>query len=350
MSDPLPEILAAEMDLPCGDVQETAGFFTEQLGFLLHTIYPADDPAVAVVSGYGVRLRLVRGLQADPGTLRLLGPADRAPLTAPNGTQVQFGPPDPWPDIPDGRQSFCYMPPPGQDGWGQGRAGMQYRDLIPDRWGGRFIASHIRIPTGGPVPDYVHFHKVRFQMIFCYKGWVRLVYEDQGEPFVMKAGDCVLQPPEIRHRVLEASDGLEVVEIGCPADHPTHVDHILPLPTDYLRPERDFNGQAFVFHQAAKADWVPWTAPGFEARDLGIAAATDGLATVRVVRRAAGEPGRIESAPEFHFLFGLRGTGRLMVEGQDPVTLNEGASVAIPGELAVDFDSAAPFEFLEVLL
>ena len=123
----------------------------------------------------------------------------------------------------------------------------------------------------------MHFHKVRFQMIFCYKGWVRLVYEDQGEPFVMKAGDCVLQPPEIRHRVLEASDGLEVVEIGCPADHPTHVDHILPLPTDYLRPERDFNGQAFVFHQAAKADWVPWTAPGFEARDLGIAAATDGL-------------------------------------------------------------------------
>ena len=26
--------------------------------------------------------------------------------------------------------------------------------------GGFAIASHILIPTGGPVPDYVHFHKV----------------------------------------------------------------------------------------------------------------------------------------------------------------------------------------------
>lgn len=350
MSDALPEILSAEMDLPCQDVQETAGFFTDTLGFLLHTIYPADDPAVAVISGYGLRLRLVRGLQADPGTLRLLGPADRCPLSAPNGTRIEFGPADPWPDIPDGVQTFQVTPPPDRDGWGGGRAGMQYRDLIPDRWGGRFIASHIRIPTGGPVPDYVHFHKVRFQMIFCYKGWVRLVYEDQGEPFVMKAGDCVLQPPEIRHRVLEASDGLEVVEIGCPADHPTHVDHILSLPTAFLRSDRDFNGQRFVFHQADAAKWTDWDASGFECRDLGIAAATDGLATVRAVRRGAGKSGFIESAPEFHFLFGLEGAGQLSVEGQDGVAVTPGTSVAIPGGLPFSIDADAPFEFLEVRL
>jgi hypothetical protein len=42
------------------------------------------------------------------------------------------------------------------------------------------IASHIRIPDGGPVPDMVHFHKVGFQLIFCIKGWVDVVYEDQG--------------------------------------------------------------------------------------------------------------------------------------------------------------------------
>jgi quercetin dioxygenase-like cupin family protein len=41
-------------------------------------------------------------------------------------------------------------------------------------------------------------------MIYCHRGWVRVVYEDQGEPFVMHPGDCVLQPPGIRHRVLEA--------------------------------------------------------------------------------------------------------------------------------------------------
>ena len=46
-------------------------------------------------------------------------------------------------------------------------------------------------------------------MIYCMKGWVRLVYEDQGEPFLLEPGDCVLQPPEIRHRVLESPPGLD---------------------------------------------------------------------------------------------------------------------------------------------
>ena len=41
------------------------------------------------------------------------------------------------------------------------------------------MASHIRIEKGGPVPDYVHFHRVRFQCIFCYRGRVRVVYEGQ---------------------------------------------------------------------------------------------------------------------------------------------------------------------------
>ena len=44
------------------------------------------------------------------------------------------------------------------------------------------------LPGGGPVPDYVHFHKIRFQMIYCAKGWVRVSYEDQGEPFVVRPG------------------------------------------------------------------------------------------------------------------------------------------------------------------
>src|SRR5262245_50397922 len=96
------------------------------------------------------------------------------------------------------------------DAWYVGRAGMEYRDLIPGRLGGRFIASHIRIPGGGETPDYVHYHKALFQMIYCKAGWVRVVYEDQGPPFALEAGDCVLQPPEIRHRVLESSPGLEV--------------------------------------------------------------------------------------------------------------------------------------------
>ena len=141
------------------------------------------------------------------------------------------------------------------------------------------------------MPDYVHRHRVRFQLIYCYRGWVRVVYEDQGPPFVLQAGDAVLQPPEIRHRVLESSAGLEVIEVSCPAEHETLADLELELPTPVARPERDFGGQRFVRHQASRADWAPWRVPGFEARDLGIAAATRGLPGAQVVRRARGRPG-----------------------------------------------------------
>ena len=72
---------------------------------------------------------------------------------------------------------------------------MLYRDLVPDRLGGSIIASHISIPDGGPVPDMVHYHTIGFQLIYCYRGWVRLVYEDQGPEFIINAGDCVIQPP-----------------------------------------------------------------------------------------------------------------------------------------------------------
>jgi len=132
---------------------------------------------------------------------------------------------------------------------------MQYRDLIPDRQGGQFIASHIRIPQGGPVGDNVHHHDIRLQLIYCYRGWVRLVYEDQGDPFVMHAGDCILQPPHSCHRVLKSSDGLEVIELGSLAEHMTYLDHDMTLPTGRERPARDFNGPRFMFHQAATAPW-----------------------------------------------------------------------------------------------
>ena len=142
--------------------------------------------------------------------------------------------------------------PRTQNGWIKGRAGMMYRDLLPDRLGGKLIASHIRLTEGGPVPDYVHYHKIEFQMIRCIKGRILLVYEDQGEPFWLEPGDWVIQPPEIRHRVLECEAGSEVVEISMPAEHETWVDHEMRLPTNGYRPDREFSGQRFVRHVADK--------------------------------------------------------------------------------------------------
>jgi quercetin dioxygenase-like cupin family protein len=122
---------------------------------------------------------------------------------------------------------------------------MLYRDLLSP--GPAFLGSHIRIPEAGPVGDWVHYHRVDFQIIFCHRGWIRVVYEDQGEPIVMQAGDCVLQPPTIRHRVLQCSAGAEVFEVVAPAGHETHADPDLELPTPDLRPDRRFEGQTFVF-------------------------------------------------------------------------------------------------------
>ena len=229
---------------------------------------------------------------------------------------------------------------------------MHYRDLIPDRQGGRFIASHIHIPKGGPVPDYVHYHRIRFQMIYCYRGWVRVVYEDQGPAFVMRAGDCVLQPPGIRHRVLDCSPGLEVIEVSCPADHETRVEHELTLPTSSRRPERDFDGQRFVQHQAGKASWQSWRRAGFEARDCGIAAATRNLAEVRVVRptEATSVEGLAHEG-ELLFWFILKGEADLRLEGQPDHELAAGDACALPPGLRHGlFNCSADLEWLEVTL
>jgi quercetin dioxygenase-like cupin family protein len=349
-------IRLAQVLLPCPDLAATLAFFTDRLGFKVNLIFPADSPSTAVISGHGLTLGLEAADKvATPITLRLLCDLSSLPpgtphtLTAPGGTRIELAELRQPVEVPEGAREFVLSRM--ADSWGVGRAGMQYRDLIPSRLGGRFIASHIRIPEGGPVPDYVHFHRIRFQTIYCRKGWARLVYEDQGEPFLFHAGDCVLQPPEIRHRVLEASTGLEVVEIGCPALHETFADHAMALPTPHVLPERDFGGQRFVRHIAAEASWLPWRAKGFEMRDTGIAAATDGLAGVRVVRpRGKARAAFDAHGGEFLFLFVL--TGELGLGGKTlgDHRLREGDSCVIPAGAAYVLDADAGSEILEVTL
>ena len=289
--------------VPCEDLETAITFLTERLGFRLDMIMPADAPRIALVSGHGVALR----------------------LESPAGAAAT------------------------------GRAGMQYRDLIPDRCGGRFIASLIRISEGGVVPDYVHYHHVRFQLIYCRRGWVRVVYEDQGPPFVMEAGDCVLQPPTIRHRVLEASSGLEVVEIGGPAEHETWREHLIALPTSQVRPDRDFGGQRFVRHMAATAPWLSDPERGLDYRDLGIVAATRGEVCARVLRATADQPSRRNTsktvrAGEFHFLFSLQGGFRLQdtASGSHEFAVETAFLVPEGNEFFLDLPPGS--EILEVVL
>lgn len=353
-----PHIRVAQIVLPCPDLAAELAFFTGKLGFKVAMIMPADAPALAVINGHGVTLRLEqrKGVSNQtPLTLRLLcdDPAlVTRELTAPGGTRIELAPAQNPIAIPDGTNEFVLTRMNAD--WGVGRAGMQYRDLIPSRLGGRFIASHICIPDGGPVPDYVHFHKIRFQMIFCKAGWTRLIYEDQGPEFILAAGDCVLQPPEIRHRVLEASPGLEVIEIGCPAIHETFADQVMELPTGRNLPARDFGGQRFVRHIAKDASWSRWPTlrgTGFESRDLGIDAATDGLAGVRVVRAAgAARTETVSHQGEFFFLFVLKGALDLESAELGNHTFHEGDCCVIPSAAGFALRAQTGLEMLEVVL
>ena len=247
-------------------------------GFRLDAIYPAEDPTSAVLSKGSESVRL-----AVPGAPDL-----------PNA-------------LPAFRAEFVLTRAGGHSS--EGRAGMQYRDLIPGRTGGRYVASHISIPEGGPVSDWVHYHQIALQMIIVRRGWVRVVYEDQGEPFVMEAGDIVLQPPLIRHRVLESSPGLEVIEISAPALHATFADHEMGLPGRRW-PDRLFANQRFLHARVSLGSWTPFG--GGEALESGMNEATAGLADVRLVR--AGAAGAIEFGPhsgELVFGFVLEGRARL---------------------------------------
>ena len=209
-------------------------------------------------TGHGITVRVVRGDRDVPVALVARVPAGRGAdadrterharsTSSPTGSTI---------DLPDNQPSFSLV-----------RVGRRLRHRprrhgVPRPAAGSVRAAVHRLahpdPRRGEVADSVHFHRIRFQMIFCARGWVDLVYEDQGEPFRLEAGDCVLQPPEIRHRVLRSSPGLEVIEIGCPAVHDTFIEHDdrtarRPLST----PTRDFGGQRFVRHVAADAGAAP---------------------------------------------------------------------------------------------
>jgi len=309
---------------------------TGEHGFRVDAIYPADSPSTAIVSGHGVRLRLEAGDAPGPVRLHMITDDQHGAVELPGGSTIEFKPFTTTYELVENRPSLVFSHDDGERG--HGRAGMRYRDLIPDRWGGRFVASHIVIPEGGPVPDYVHFHKVRFQVIFVKSGWVRLVYEDQGDPFVMAAGDCVLQPPEIRHRVLESSPGLEVIEVGCPALHETIADWSMPLPNrETSATDRRWHGQAFVRHVAEGAAYRPWRLDGWEHRDTGIGAATRALADVVVARptsqRSVTGQATITASSEFELLVVLSGSVSFRSDARpQPLTerLTESSSVAIP--------------------
>jgi mannose-6-phosphate isomerase-like protein (cupin superfamily) len=98
-----------------------------------------------------------------------------------------------------------------------------YRDLgISDATGGMVQAHVIRfVPPCRPEEvSKLHFHQVDFQMVYVLKGWIKTEFDGEGS-IVMHAGSCWIQPPRIKHKVLDYSDDCEVLEIILPADFKT---------------------------------------------------------------------------------------------------------------------------------
>ena len=345
--------IKAEIRMSSNDVRDDIPFFTDKLRMRMDMIYPADDPQVVVFSGHGVRLRLDKEATETPGTLRILteepdtfANGDQV-LIAPNGLRVEVDVICPPLYIPDPVHSFVVRRLDDQDPWIIGRAGMHYRDLVPTRLGGALIASHIRIPIGGPVPDMVHFHRVGFQLIFCIHGWVDVIYEDQGDVRRLTPGDCFIQPPEIRHQVMTASDDCQVIEIGVPSDHVTEIDHDMILPTEEFKPDREWSGQRFVHNKASDSLWDVDCLPGFVGRDTTISTNTEGQASVQVFRPDKAASKWTTQDARIFFCYILSGCLSLETERQTH-DITKGDAFVVPPKMRTRLSK--PSQDLEILV
>jgi mannose-6-phosphate isomerase-like protein (cupin superfamily) len=95
----------------------------------------------------------------------------------------------------------------------------EYRDLgIKAATDGNYHAHVIRAVDQEEDSIGLHRHnEIEFQMVYILKGWMRFWYEGEGE-VLAKQGTCILQPPALKHDVLEWSDDLELLEITSPAE------------------------------------------------------------------------------------------------------------------------------------
>ena len=98
-----------------------------------------------------------------------------------------------------------------------------YRDLgIAAASHGLAQAHVIRLigPCNPAEVSKLHYHDVEFQMVYVLKGWVKTYMEGQGET-LMKQGSCWIQPPRVKHMIMDYSDDVELLEVILPAEFRT---------------------------------------------------------------------------------------------------------------------------------
>jgi hypothetical protein len=99
----------------------------------------------------------------------------------------------------------------------------KYRDLGISKSTKGMVQAHVIRFVPPCRPEEVskrHYHDVDFQMVYVLKGWMKTEFEGEGA-HVMRAGSAWIQPPRIKHVVLDYSDDCEVLEIIMPAEFAT---------------------------------------------------------------------------------------------------------------------------------
>jgi mannose-6-phosphate isomerase-like protein (cupin superfamily) len=98
----------------------------------------------------------------------------------------------------------------------------RYRDLGMSKASNGLLQAHVirLVPPCDPkVVSKRHFHDVDVQMIYVLKGWIKGEYD--GQEVTVRQGGAWLQPPKIKHTVLDYSDDCELLEIVLPAEFKT---------------------------------------------------------------------------------------------------------------------------------
>jgi hypothetical protein len=124
---------------------------------------------------------------------------------------------------PRPKQRFTVSHPNEADFKSGLRSYAHYRDLGINAATHGMVQAHVIrfVPPCRPEEvSKLHYHDVDFQMIYVLKGWIKSKFDAEGE-IVMRTGSCWIQPPRMKHAVLDYSDDCEVLEIILPADFPT---------------------------------------------------------------------------------------------------------------------------------
>ena len=69
MPQPAKSATSAQIIIPARSLQEDIPFFTEVLGMRMESIFPAEDPSVAVFFGHGIRVRIEKMKDGEENTV-----------------------------------------------------------------------------------------------------------------------------------------------------------------------------------------------------------------------------------------------------------------------------------------